>query len=179
MSSSSRNASSKIALPINPQKLCPMAFKWSFGSHLGQPLEAPTLLNLNKHCSFSLFSKSHNFAHGSSFWTTLATFLRHLLQKAQNLGSQWVRDWPGNASFWSPETTWALHAPKSPHKVPKSAGNGSKCLQKELKNELNTCIINVSQVMRACLAQLFVILSSPALSSLIWPGGMRVALRIS
>ena len=144
-----------------------MAFKWSFGSHLGQPLEAPPLLNLNKHYSFSLFSTSHNFAHGSSFCTTLATFLRHLLQNAPNLGSQWVRDWPGNASFWSPETTWALHAPKSPQRIPKSAGNCRKCLEKELKNELNPCIINVSQVTRACLARSFVILSSPALNSLI------------
>ena len=149
-----------------------------FWGRLGAHLEVPTLRKHQKHYCFSPFSKSRNFAHRSSFWTTLAAFWCHLLQKAPNSGPQWTRLWPGNASFWSPETTWALHAPKRPHRVPKSPGNGSKCLQKELKNELNTCIINVSQVTRACLAQLSVNLSSPALSSLIWPGGMRVALRI-
>ena len=150
-----------------------------FWGRLGAHLKVQTFEKHQKHYCFSPFSKSQNFAHGSSFWTTLAAFWCHLLQKAPNLGSQWVRDWPGNAPFWSPETTWALHAPKSPQRVPKSAGNGSKCLQKELKNELNACIINVSQVTCACLAQLFVILNSPALNSLIWSGGMRVALRIN
>ena len=149
-----------------------------FWGRLGAHLKVQTFEKHQKHYCFSPFSKSQNFAHGSSFWTTLAAFWCNLLQKAPNLESQWTRDWPGNASFWSPVTTWALHAPKSPHRVLKSAGNGSNCLKKELKNKLNTSIINVSKVTRACLAKLPINLSSPALRSLIWPSGMHVALRI-
>ena len=113
--------------------MLPSGVQMRFWGRLGAHLEVPTLRKHQKHYCFSPFSKSRNFAHRSSFWTTLAAFWCHLLQKAPNLGSPWSRDWPGNASFWSPETTWALHAPKSPHRVPKSPGNGSKCLQKELK----------------------------------------------
>ena len=111
----------------------PSGIQVRFWGRLGAHLEVPTLRKHQKHYCFSPFSKSQNFAHRSSFWTTLAAFWCHLLQKAPNLGPQWTRLWPGNASFWSPETTLALHAPKSPPRVPKSPGNGSKCLQKELK----------------------------------------------